>query len=134
MFFASAPVYDSTATPTTLVSFNGSNGANPLGGLTLDGAGNLYGTTQTGGTSNDGTVFEIKNTSGNASAPVYDPTATPTTLVSFNSSNGYNPIGGLTLDSAGNLYGTTDNGGSGGGYGTVFEIKNTSGKISNTVP
>ena len=119
---ASAPVYDSTATPTTLVSFNGSNGANPLGGLTLDGAGNLYGTTQTGGTSNDGTVFEIKNTSGNASAPVYDPNATSTTLVSFEYYHGANPLyENLTLDSAGNLYGTTEAGGS-DRYGTVFEL------------
>ena len=74
----------------------------------------------------EGTVFEIKNT-GSASTPVY--ASAPTTLFSFNGyygSNGYYPNGyfpdaALIADANGNLFSTTDQGGS-AGYGTVFEI------------
>ena len=47
---------------TTLASFNGTNGAHPYAGLTFDAQGNLYGTTYSGGTNNDGTVFEVERT------------------------------------------------------------------------
>ena len=113
-----APVYSNT--PTTLVSFNGSNGANPYAGLTADAKAALFGTTEQGGANSDGTVFEIKNT-GTVAAPVY--ASAPTTLVSFNGSNGANPDGGLTADANGDLFGTTSAGGA-NNYGTVFEIKN----------
>ncbi|HXE51472.1 MAG TPA: choice-of-anchor tandem repeat GloVer-containing protein, partial [Tepidisphaeraceae bacterium] len=99
-----------SGTLTALASFNGANGANPLAGLTLDSAGNLYGTTYSGGNSRDGTVFEIAAGSG-----------VITTLATFNGANGANPSAGLTLDAAGNLYGTTEFGGS-AAFGTVFEI------------
>ena len=99
-----------SGTITTLVSFTGSNGARPYAGLTLDAAGNLYGTTSAGGSANDGTVFEVAKG-----------TSTVTTLISFTGSNGADPIGGLTADAAGNLYGTTSAGGS-AGYGTAFEL------------
>ncbi|WP_338697753.1 choice-of-anchor tandem repeat GloVer-containing protein [Bradyrhizobium sp. 26S5] len=49
------------STPTTLVSFNGANGAMPETGLTFDAAGNLFGTTTLGGANNAGTVFELSN-------------------------------------------------------------------------
>src|SRR5579864_8808195 len=63
-------------TLTTLVSFNGANGALPAGGLIADAAGDLFGTTSAGGANGDGAVFEIvKTLTGYASAP--------TTLVSF---------------------------------------------------
>ena len=99
------------ATVTTLASFDVTNGDFPLGGVTLDSAGNLYGTTLDGGPSNYGTVFEVPKG-----------TATITTLASFN--NGLHPAGDLTFDSAGNLYGTTEEGGNGPGNpeGTVFEL------------
>ena len=97
-------------TITTLANFTGDNGANPSGEIVLDSAGNLYGTTQGGGSSYDGTVFEIAAGSN-----------TITTLASFNDSNGSDPTGGLILDRAGNLYGTTTYGGT-FGEGTVFEI------------
>ena len=51
------------STPTTLVSFGGSDGANPDAGLIADANGNLYGTTLIGGASGDGTVFEITGSS-----------------------------------------------------------------------
>jgi uncharacterized repeat protein (TIGR03803 family) len=97
-------------TITTLATFSGGNGAAPYASLTLDPAGNLFGTTEQGGANNDGTVFEIAKGSNAV-----------TTLVSFNGTNGQHPYAGLTLDSSGNLYGTTFQGGA-TGAGTVFRI------------
>ncbi len=103
-------------TPVTLLSFNGANGALPFAGLIADAAGNLFGTTASGGANGDGTVFEIaKAGAGYAS--------TPTTLFSFNGANGTGPVNGLTADAAGDLFGTTPSGGV-GGDGTVFELVN----------
>jgi hypothetical protein len=94
------------STPTTLVSFTGTDGVFPVADLIADAHGNLFGTT--GG----GTVFEIAKTAdGYASAP--------TTLVSFNGSAF--PVAGLIADANGNLFSTTAGGGT-YGFGTVFEI------------
>jgi uncharacterized repeat protein (TIGR03803 family) len=106
--------------PTTLVNFNATNGAFPSGSLIADAHGDLFGTTENGGTNGDGTVFELLN-NGTAAAPSY--ASAPTTLVSFNTTNGAFPEGGLTLDAAGNLIGTTDGGGT-TNQGTVFELIN----------
>jgi uncharacterized repeat protein (TIGR03803 family) len=96
------------------------DGANPIGRLTVDSAGNLYGTTLHGGSSGDsGTVFKL-DTSGNNYAVLHR----------FSEDDGANPIGGLILDSAGNLYGTTSHGGSLAGWGTVFKL-DTSGNIDS---
>ncbi|MGB6686233.1 MAG: choice-of-anchor tandem repeat GloVer-containing protein [Terracidiphilus sp.] len=112
------------STPTTLVNFNGTNGANPYAGLVADANGNLFGTTYWGGTFQSGTVFEIpKTASGYAS--------TPTILVNFNGTNGLNPQGALIADANGNLFGTTYLGGA-SGYGTVFEIVKTSSGYAST--
>ena len=101
------------STPVTVASFKGTNGSAPASGLIADAAGNLYGTTSTGGASNSGTIFEIlKTTSG------YN--ATPKTLLSFSSQTGTQPSAGLVADAAGDLFGTTYIGGA--GYGTVFEL------------
>ncbi len=63
--------------PATLANFtSGAGGANPGGRLLVDGSGNLFGTTASGGANGSGTVFEIKKTGG-----VY--ATTPTTLTSF---------------------------------------------------
>jgi uncharacterized repeat protein (TIGR03803 family) len=84
-----------------LHSFSGSDGSIPKGGLSRDQHGVLYGTTQEGGTYGLGTVFALNST------------GTLTTLHSFagGSSDGEYPLGGVALDSAGNLYGITQNGG-----------------------
>jgi uncharacterized repeat protein (TIGR03803 family) len=112
-----------TGTPVfnTLVNFNGINGSGPYAGLCADASGNLYGTTQQGGTSNLGTVFEIA--AG---------TQTLTTLINFNVFSGSNPSAGLIADAAGNLYGTTVTGGL-FGHGTVFEISNGTNVLTKLV-
>ena len=92
---------------TTLAYFDGANGANPDGGLTIGADGNLYGTASEGGAKGDGTVFELNTTNDHLSA-----------LASFNGTNGANPLGGVIADADGNLYGTASSGGN--GYGTVF--------------
>ena len=115
--------YATTAIP--LVTFDYSDGANPLGGLIADANGDLFGTTSSGGTDGDGTVFEI----------VYNGTSyatTATTLVNFNGTgDGAAPADTLVIDTDGNLYGTTQNGGA-DGDGTVFEIANTATGYATT--
>jgi len=105
-------------TITTLVSFDGTNGAYPSAGLIMDGSGNLYGTTYGGCGVGYGTVFEVAAGSN-----------TMTTLASFNWDNGSSPYAGLTMDGSGNLYGTTAGGGA-NGEGTVFEVAAGSNAIT----
>ena len=105
------------SSPTALVSFTSSNGANPYSSLTMDAAGDLFGTTNSGGQSSDGTVFEIVKTGSTYAS-------SPTTLASFTYTNGALPRGNLTTDSNGDLFGTTYTGGS-FGDGTVFEMIKT---------
>jgi uncharacterized repeat protein (TIGR03803 family) len=110
-------------TITTLHRFKYSDGAFPGGGLIFDGAGNLYGVTNQGGAYKSGgcenlgcgTVFELMHGSGGK--------WTEKVLHSFNDNalDGWSPDGGLIMDAAGKLYGTTDSGGA-YGYGAVFEI------------
>ncbi|MGA2003724.1 MAG: choice-of-anchor tandem repeat GloVer-containing protein [Terriglobales bacterium] len=102
---------------TVLYSFGGgADGANPEAGLTLDAAGNLYGTTLQGGASGNGTVFRLSPSKTKGGA------WTESVLYSFGTgTDGANPVGGVSLDSAGNLYGTTSYGGT-YGYGTVFQL------------
>jgi uncharacterized repeat protein (TIGR03803 family) len=91
----------------------GSDGRGPMAGLVLSGD-MLYGTTELGGASSNGTVFAV-NTSGGGFTNVYS---------FYGGRDGANPEGGLVL--MGNtLYGTTHAGGS-SGYGTVFRV-NTDG-------
>jgi uncharacterized repeat protein (TIGR03803 family) len=110
-------------TETVLYSFGGSpDGADPLAGLIFDAAGNLYGTTGAGGTYDYGTVFELTPAAGGG--------WTETVLHNFNYNvtDGYYPYAGLILDAAGNLYGTTSQGGTYGyGWGTVFELTPAAG-------
>jgi uncharacterized repeat protein (TIGR03803 family) len=130
-FTAVAPGQSRAVNLTTLVSFNGTNGASPTtAGLIADANGNLFGTTVAGGNSTNcggpgcGTVFEVIKTSGGYAS-------TPTTLVSFNGTNGASPTAGLTADANGNLFGTT-NGGGANNCGTVFKVIKTSGGYAST--
>jgi uncharacterized repeat protein (TIGR03803 family) len=104
-------------TEQTLYSFRPAdkNGYPPYGGIVLDAAGNIYGTTGEGGEYGAGTVFELV-------APTGKRAYTEKILWSFNgSSEGYYPTTGVILDSAGNLYGTTEYGGDQGG-GVAYEV------------
>jgi uncharacterized repeat protein (TIGR03803 family) len=108
-----------------LHSFHGSpaDGEGPLAGLIINKAGNLYGTTGSGGAHGFGTVFELVNSSGSYSEKV---------LHSFHGGDGTLPRAGLIMDAAGNLYGTTTVGGA-NSAGTVFELVNSSGTYSEKV-
>jgi uncharacterized repeat protein (TIGR03803 family) len=89
-------------------------------GLTLDHAGNLYGTAL-GGTYNAGTVFQLKHLGGHWKESI---------VHSFTGgADGLLPVGGLVVDQAVNLYGAADEGGGqgcGNGCGLVFELKHLS--------
>jgi uncharacterized repeat protein (TIGR03803 family) len=68
--FEIAKTHQGYSTPTTLISFNGVDGAQPVAGLIADADGNLFGTTNFGGANNKGTAFKIARTaSGYASTP-----------------------------------------------------------------
>jgi uncharacterized repeat protein (TIGR03803 family) len=91
-------------------------GAYPYGALTMDAAGNLYGTTFEGGVYGGGAVFELTNTShGWKESLLYNFTG---------GDNGDGPLAGVVFDSQGNLYGTTLYGGS-DEVGTVFQLTPT---------
>jgi uncharacterized repeat protein (TIGR03803 family) len=164
-------------TETVLYNFcsqnNCTDGANPIGGLIRDTAGNLYGTTLSGGNLSDlGVVFKVApdgnetvlysfcsqdncsdggypragviedqsgnlygtaefggglNCDGETCGVIFEIAAdgTYTVLHKFSGVDGGNPIGGLIRDTAGNLYGTTFDGGKYGGYfgdGVVFRL------------
>jgi uncharacterized repeat protein (TIGR03803 family) len=112
-----------TAAPsfTVLYSFTGADGVSPIAGLTRDSAGNLYGTTVSGGTSTRcttgpgcGTVFKLSATGAE------------TLLHSFagGPTDGLAPYAGLVRDAAGSLYGTTAYGNPSNG-GVVFKVSAT---------
>jgi uncharacterized repeat protein (TIGR03803 family) len=115
-----------------LYNFDYNTGTNPYGGLISDAAGNLYGTASVNGTIGAGVVYELlPNGSGQWGYEI---------LYNFCSlpgcADGIMPLAGLIFDAAGNLYGTTSQGGQGtGGFGcghgcgTVFELSPTAGGI-----
>jgi uncharacterized repeat protein (TIGR03803 family) len=100
----------------------GTDGGLPYAGLTLDPAGNLYGTASSGGIINStcisgcGVVFTV------------DATGRFRVLHSFTGADGDDPHAGVILDPAGNIYGTTYDGGASGG-GVVYEL-NPAGQVT----
>jgi len=113
-----------TWTESVIYMFSGAkDGAYPYAGVIMDASGKLYGMTQEGGAHNFGTVFELSPSNGGW---------TENTLHSFNGTDGKTPVSGLTLDAAGNLYGTTEKGGD-ADLGVVFELSPSSGGWKETV-
>jgi uncharacterized repeat protein (TIGR03803 family) len=103
---------DPSGTETVLHSFTatGKDGAYPLAGLVADSAGNLYGTTSTGGDNYAGIVFKLNKT------------GEETVLWGFSdATDGGYPAAGLIRDASGNLYGTAEGGGV-YDYGVVFKL------------
>jgi uncharacterized repeat protein (TIGR03803 family) len=116
--FKLTPNSDGSWTESVLYSFcsltNCADGASPSGTLIFDAAGNLYGTTQLGGASGYGTVFEL--------TPKSDGSWTESVLHSFRGgADGFQPLDGVIFDAAENLYGLTISGGS-SNRGTVFKL------------
>jgi uncharacterized repeat protein (TIGR03803 family) len=95
-----------------LAAFNGTNGRTPFSGVIRDAAGNLYGTTIYGGSSElgSGNVFKLT------------PGGTLSSLFTFNPSTDCDPLGGLVADAAGNLYGTTSVNLGGHDRGSIYKI------------
>jgi uncharacterized repeat protein (TIGR03803 family) len=124
--FELSPTTDGNWQETTLESFTLKDGAYPAGNAVFDAAGNLYGATELGGDFNAGTVFELSPSPGG--------TWTYTVLYSFTGkADGYDPSSSVIFDAAGNLYGTTIEGGA-FGDGTVFELSpNPDGTWTETV-
>jgi hypothetical protein len=110
---------------TTLGRFN-NFGGNLVNGVTIDAAGDLFGTTDTLGANSDGSVYEIVKTSGSYAS-------TPITLASFSGHNSIDldQVSGLITDSAGDLFGTTNYGGA-NDFGMVFEIVKTGNSYAGT--
>jgi uncharacterized repeat protein (TIGR03803 family) len=115
--FMLTPSNGSNWTFSVIYSFTGSAYCGSSGSLSMDGAGNLYGTTVCDGANKFGSVFKLTPTSGGW---------TYTSLHDFSRAEGAGPHGSLVFDTSGNLYGTTQWGGTGGacngGCGVVFEI------------
>jgi len=107
-------------TETVIYDFQSvADGYMPFGPVTLDAAGNIYGTTTEGGANSAGSVFKLTRSGGGW---------TKTTLHDFvGAGDGARPQAGVIFDAAGNLYGTATEGGdlscgSGIGCGTVYEL------------
>ncbi len=95
----------------------GVDAANPAAGVTVDGKGNLYGTSSFGGTANVGAIYKLQPSGSHWKETV---------VYNFQGkSDGQNPVGGLVLDKSGNLYGGTFDGGVNGG-GTVYKLSHGS--------
>jgi len=104
----------------------GNDGGGVWSSVTLDKAGNVYGTTSGGGAYNGGTVFRL--------TPGTDGRWREAILHSFGGGNdGAGPFGGVTADSKGNLYGPTETGGGGYTYGTVYRLSPGSNGWRETV-
>jgi len=104
----------------------GADGANPQAALIGDSTGAIYGTTVSGGSSGQGTVFKFVPSPGGGTEQV---------IWSFQSqtqSDGANPYGSLVLDGSGDIIGTTVMGGT-SGFGTIFKLTPVSGSYAEAI-
>ena len=95
---------------------NCTDGRQPVDGLTLDTAGNLYGASEWGGAHDSGSLFKLSS----KSRKTWKYTVVHSFCVGGDCNDGYNPLGGLTLDANGDMLGTTQSGGP--GFGTIFKL------------
>jgi len=103
---------------------SGNDGAQPIGGVVFDSAGNFYGTTSLGGDTGNGTVFEVKRSGKQWIESV---------IYSFKGgTDAFNPVAGVTLDSKGMIYGTTSFGGA-NGDGTVYRLQRSGSHWKETI-
>jgi uncharacterized repeat protein (TIGR03803 family) len=116
---------DGSFTERVLYSFaGGKDGALPYGAVALNTAGDIFGTTQLGGASSDGTIFQLVNNG--------DGGWTENVLHSFNGSDGASPLGNVVFDTAGNVYGMTGGGGI-NGQGVAYRLAPSSGSWTYSV-
>jgi uncharacterized repeat protein (TIGR03803 family) len=100
---------------------NGTDGAEPVGGVVFDTAGNFYGSTLLGGTDGNGTVFQVT------------PSGVETVIYNFTGgTDAVNPAAGVTVDAKGNLYGTTSFGGA-NGVGAVYKLSHSGSGWKETI-
>jgi len=100
------------------MGFSGPNGDTATSTLAMDMLGDIFGTTYAGGTSGRGTVFRLSaDGTGNYTHSV---------LMHFTSATGEYPLDGVLIDAAGNLFGTTRQGGA-NGVGVAFRMTPTGG-------
>jgi len=112
-------------TESVLYSFSTSDlgGYYPYGGVTLDSAGNVYGTAEVGGIYGGGTLFKLTQAGSSW---------TETVLYTFGL-DGYNPLARPIMDGQENLYGTTSMGPGGQGGGVVYELQPSGGTWTYSV-
>jgi hypothetical protein len=103
---------------TTIASFDGTNGASPVGEMYVDAQNDVFGAVPSGGSGSAGGVWEYNSTTQQLSM-----------IAPFTATEGTDPEDGLIADSAGNLYGTTD---AGLGGGTFFVVNATTHAVSFT--
>ena len=111
--FKLIPEADGTWTESVIFSFSGGDGGGDPGSLTADTGGSLYGMAPYGGQHGHGVVFKLSESGGQWSETVLHAFAA--------GSDGDFPQGAVVLDSAGNVYGTTQGGGT-YGQGVVYEV------------
>jgi uncharacterized repeat protein (TIGR03803 family) len=113
--FQMTPNGDGTWTYHVLHRFtHGSDGGFPLGSVTVDASGAVYGTTTHGGPYGNGNVFKLVQEGSRWKLSV---------LYGFpNSDNGFAPGNDLVFDKAGNLYGTAGSPACNGGCGVIFKL------------
>lgn len=97
------------------LDFDQTNGSYPFGNLIMDPSGNLYGSTGGDGSSGGGTIFELTPSNGQWISSVL-----------YNLSGNEGPVAGLSMDTGGNLYGTTYKDGA-DNAGMVFKLTNSNG-------